>query len=75
MITTWNLYLEEMEAKAPQDEKEQEKHIKLVSQQNATLITMIQDQQKKTKELMTKNLINKVTRAPQSSDRNVNKSC
>ena len=48
----WQVYIEALEVKATQDKKEQEEHIKQVTQQNTTLIQMIQDQQKKIEELM-----------------------
>ena len=47
MTADWNLYLEALEAELTQDKKEQEEHIQQVIQQNATLITMVQEQQKK----------------------------
>ena len=51
-----------------QDKNEQEEYIQQVTQQNTTLITMIQEQQKKIEGLTTtsKNLINNVTAVPQS---------
>ena len=76
MTANWNLYLKVMEAKATQDKKEQEEHIQEVAQQNATLITVVQEQQKKIEELMTthKNLLNKMTWTPQNPDSNGTKS-
>ena len=66
MIADWSLYLKAMEGKVTQGKKEQEEHIQQVTQKNATLIRMIQEQQKKIEELMTmsKNLINKMTGEP-----------
>ena len=71
MMTDWDLYLEAMDAKATQGRKEQEEHIQHVTQQNATLITMVQEQQKNIEELMitSKNLI-KMTATPRNPDNN-----
>ena len=62
MTTEWNLCLDTMKAKATQEQKEQQEHIQQVTHQNATLVAMIQEQQKKIKQLITasKNLLEKM---------------
>ena len=72
MMEDWNLFLKAMEAKATQHKKEQEKHIQQVTQQDATFITIVHEQQKKIEELMitSKNIINKMTGTPQHPDNN-----
>ena len=62
MAKEWNIYLNITEAKATKEQKEQQEHIQQVTNQNATLVTMIQEPQKKLKELMTtsKNLLEKM---------------
>ena len=47
-----NMYFAEMEAKSAQENKEHNKHIQQVMDQIATLQTLVQEQQKKIKELM-----------------------
>ena len=60
--TEWNFYIEAMEAPAQQDKKEKNEHMQEVTQQNA-LMTLVQAQQQKIKELVTqsKNLIYAMT--------------
>ena len=71
----WHLYLEAMEAKATKDRKEQEENVQQVTQQNATLINMIQQQQKTIGELITtsKSLMNKMAGTLQNQESNCNK--
>ena len=42
MVNAWNMYLEAMKAWATQEQKEQQEHIQQVTNQNATLVTMVQ---------------------------------
>ena len=57
-----------MDAKAAQEHKEHSKHIQQVMDHNATLLALIQEQQKKIKELMkqSKNLIEAMTKEKQA---------
>ena len=57
-------------ANATEDKKEQEEHIQHVTQQNATLINMIHEQQKKVDDLMTtsKVLISKMRNTADSGE-------
>ena len=66
-VTTqeWSMYLKAMEVKAKQQRKEQHEHIQQITNQNAMLVTMVQEQQKKIEELMStsKTLLDKMTGA------------
>ena len=44
-VTTkeWKMYIEAMEVKAEQERKEQQEHIQQVTNQNAMLVTMVQE--------------------------------
>ena len=68
------MYLKAMEANAEQEIKEQQEHIHQVISQNALLVTMVQEQQKKIEELMStsKTLLDKMTGAG-SKDNKSNK--
>ena len=46
------MYLEATEAKAELERKKHEEHIQQVTNQNAMLVTIVQEQQKKFEELM-----------------------
>ena len=61
----WNMYLKAMEEKAEQEIKEQQENIQQVTQQNAMLVTMMQEHQKKIEKLMStiKALLDKMTGA------------
>ena len=61
MAKELNVNLDTMEAKATLEKKEQQEHIQQVTNHNATLVTMVQEKQRKIEKLMTtsKNLFEK----------------
>ena len=52
VMNEWHLYIKAIEPKAMQDKKGQEEHIQQVTQENATLINIIHEQQNKIEEMM-----------------------
>ena len=67
------MYLKAIKAKAEQERKEQQEHIQQVTHQNAMLVTMVQEQQKKIEELMStsKTLLDKMTRVESKDNQSI----